>query len=293
MVILIALLVAVYTIAIPLQKNEFYHPPTTVVYSKKLQKRSLGSNTVQDAIKYLSQEFDIDSKAINITQQYTDQQGVLHVYGDRLLNGIAVDNQNFGIHLKDGVILSVSSSFAKTAQLSKLSKRETEFKLEKIISFAEKQYECKKSDYPIKKMYVQISDSMIVSAYQFHLEDPDYPKWYQVTSDAHTGKIVQLVDYIHSVDYKAISVHTPDVQVGLEMIQNPPHLPSSPLGWHNDGTNTFNDTRGNNCDSKYMQSQMRTVWTRPNVFDATFDPTIAPNSAKNVDAAIINTFHGI
>jgi extracellular elastinolytic metalloproteinase len=292
----LGIVLLVFVLAIPFQKQvEFYHPPTTVSYSKKLQKRSIGNKiaTVDDAITYLSKEFDIDSKAINITQQYTDRQGVLHVYGDRLLNGIAVDNQNFGIHVKDGEILSVSSSFVKSATVSNVSKRATELTVEKIISMAEKQYDCPRSDYPVKKMYVQTSDSTIVSAYQFHLRDPDYSKWYQVTSDAQTGKIVQLVNYIHSVSYKAVNVHKPNVLAGLEMIENPEYLLSSPLGWHNDGFDNFTDTRGNNCDSRYMISQIRTSWTRPNVFNSDFNPKLNPFFTQNLNAAIITAFYGI
>jgi extracellular elastinolytic metalloproteinase len=288
----------VEVLAIPFQKAqvELYHPPTTVSYTKKLQKRSLGTKkmtTAEDAINYLSKEFDIDSKAINITKQYTDQQGILHVYGDRLLNGIAVDNQNFGIHLKDGEILSVSSSFVKDAVLSQVSKRDTELKIEKIISIAEKQYDCPRSNYPVKKIYIQTSDSTIVSAYQFHLRDLDDSKWYQVTSDAKTGDIVQLVDYIHSASYNAVNVHKPNVQAGLEMIENPEYLPSSPLGWHNDGFNVSPFTRGNNCDSLFSVSSKRTFSTRPNVFESTFDSTGDPFLTQNLDAAIINTFYGI
>jgi extracellular elastinolytic metalloproteinase len=284
-------------LAIPFQQAhaEFYHPPTTVSYSKKLQKRSIGTSqvvTIEDAINYLSKEFEIDSKAINITQQYTDRQGVLHVYGDRLLNGIAVDNQNFGIHLKDGEILSISSSFAKSAVVSNVSKRETELKLEKIISIAEKQYDCPKSDYPIKKIYIQNSDSTIVSAYQFHLRDPDYSKWYQVTSDAQTGKIVQLVNYIHSASYRAVHVHKPNVLAGLKMIENPEYLLSSPLGWQNDGYDAFTDSRGNNCDSRFKDNDWRASWTRTNLFESKFDQESDPISSENLNAAIINAFYG-
>jgi extracellular elastinolytic metalloproteinase len=77
------------------------------------------------------------------------------------------------------------------------------------------------------------------------------------------------------------------------MIENPEYLLSSPLGWHNYGTNSFNVTRGNNCDSMYSITQRRTTCIRPNVFEATFDSTSDPLSDENINAAIVNAFYGI
>ena len=79
---------------------------------------------------------------------------------------------------------------------------------------------------------------------------------------------------------------------GLETLVDPEDLDSSPQGWHDDGTATYNTTVGNNAlaykgDTSFVTAASDTDL----VFDYPPDLDADPTTDANVNAARVNTFY--
>jgi extracellular elastinolytic metalloproteinase len=270
---------------------QMYVPPANVEYFE--HGHVIRDNATPNPLEILSEKYQIPLNQIKIQKEYTDSDNIKHVYGIRILNGIPVMNQNFAIHFKDGKVLAISSSYRPTA---KLVKRQTEsIDLSRAVEIAEKQFGIKRDDFPAQKVYLQTSPEQLTLVHQFQLRDDDQNKWFQVSVDTVSGKVVESIDYVHHATFDAIDFRKPDVLSGFEEFVNPEFTTSSPFGWNSDGTETFNETRGNNVDSiVYGQAKAEQRATGDNLkFDSQFDSTQEIDTEANLRAATINSFYRI
>lgn len=79
---------------------------------------------------------------------------------------------------------------------------------------------------------------------------------------------------------------------GLEVVVDPADPLASPNGWHIDDGSILSVTAGNNVVAyKGLQTNL-TIATGPdNVFNYTYDSTLAPAAVNNVNAARVNAFY--
>ncbi|KAJ6554765.1 Fungalysin metallopeptidase-domain-containing protein [Mycena capillaripes] len=124
--------------------------------------------------------------------------------------------------------------------------------------------------------------------------------WYEAFVDAHSGEFISANDFVSNAAYRVLPIFKQDLTEGFEVLVDPQDSVSSPLGWHNDGTTTSNDTSGNNAMVYLNQNTTDTTsQSAPEIFNYTQDPTLAPGAGMNSDAArtnvfyIINTVHDV
>jgi hypothetical protein len=272
-----------------------YVPPSHVEYFEhRFSSRDVSNDSVDLGLALLSQKYRIPTADIQVTQSYRDAEGILHIYGLRLLNGIPVANQNFAIHLHNGKTISISSSYQPTATLQK---RQVErVGLSAAVAIAEKELGIKRDSFPAQKLYLQTSPHQLTLVHQFQLRDDAQNKWLQVAVDTISGKVVQVVDYVHHATFDAIKYTNPDIESGFERIVDPETISSSPLGWNNDGEGIIKETRGNNVDSILWGAEFtetRASSTDDLQFNSQFSNTEPMDGEQNVRAAKIQSFYGI
>jgi extracellular elastinolytic metalloproteinase len=279
----------------------FYYPQVfeeTILEESRslLFKRSASpvGNDLESGRQAIMSRLGISQDDFVITQSHKDKAGVMHIYASEILNGILVDNHNAAIHIKDGNVLSFSSSF--TSSQSKLQKRSINvaepnppITLEKAVKIAVAEYSTPRDTFPAKLVYVAIENGNLVLAHQFQLLDDDKNQWYQVSVDANTGKIIQTIDYYKKFSIKAIPLPKSSPEEGFEIMTQPWDLTASPLGWNDDGTYKYTDTQGNN-----VYSAMRRTTNGGKNLDFTnfkWKEQRKPRAWDNKRAAIINSFY--
>jgi hypothetical protein len=271
-----------------------YVPPSHVEYFEhRFSSRDVSNDSVDLGLELLSQKYGISTANIQVTQSYRDSDGILHIYGLRLLNGIPVANQNFAIHLRNGKTISISSSYQPTATLQK---RQVErVGLTAAVAIAEKELGIKRDSFPAQKLYLQTSAHQLTLVHQFQLRDDAQNKWVQVAVDTVSGKVVQVVDYVSHATFDAIKYTNRDIESGFERIVNPETTLYSPLGWNNDGEGIIKETRGNNVDSILWGANFtdtRTSSTEDLEFFSEFSANAPMDSEQNLRAAKIQSFYG-
>lgn len=64
---------------------------------------------ISDAKLVLSKTIGIEASNLRVSRSYKDNAGILHVYVDRLINGIPVLNQGAEIRVKDNRVVKYST----------------------------------------------------------------------------------------------------------------------------------------------------------------------------------------
>ncbi|KAI8895827.1 Fungalysin metallopeptidase-domain-containing protein [Globomyces pollinis-pini] len=272
----------------------FYFPETTTKAFPVDNEKSLLPVSDAEAVKIgrdaLLKEFKLKESDVLVKQFHRDNFGVLHVYGVRLINDIPVDNNSWAVHLKDGKVVSLSSTFTGGAGVSKRAlPPKVVVSLDQAVKNAIGELGVNRDDFPATLAYIQLPSGQYTYAHQFQLKNDDASKWYHVSVDAATGKVVQVVDYVQKATFKAIQLPAVDVRDGFTTIVDPEVLASSPKGWNNDGTTAFTDTQGNNVDSNIKG--VRTSGGATLNFTHEFDPAGEPSTTENKKAATINNFY--
>ncbi|KAI8899177.1 Fungalysin metallopeptidase-domain-containing protein [Globomyces pollinis-pini] len=275
----------------------FYYPEVSsksypVNESKSFAPTS-DTEIAQIATDSLAKEFQLNSSEVTITQKHTDKAGVTHVYAVRTIGGVPVDNQNMSVHIKNGNVVSISSSVvggkSKRGEQAVPSK-EVIVSLADAVKVANKGLGLPRDDFPAKMVYVQLPTGKLVYAHQFQVKAADASKWYQVSVSADTGELVQVVDYVNFASYKVLQLPNNDPRDGFTVATDPANLKASPKGWNEDATTKYTNTQGNNVDSR-VGSSTRFEGGESLNFDTKFDETSAPTVEANQRTATVNSFY--
>jgi extracellular elastinolytic metalloproteinase len=238
----------------------------------------------------LLNELKLSNEELQIQQSYQDEAGVTHLYAIRTINGVKVDNHNAAIHVKNGQVLSFSSSFVKEDSLVEpVLDTKPSWTLDRAAAKAAQLYGAPRDSYPASLVYIQVPSGNIVLAHQFQLRDDSKSKWLQVSVDAKNGQVIQVVDYVQQASYLAIKFPKGNPKQGFETIVDPADLTASPEGWNSDGTTKYTVTRGNNVDSRI--GSLRAEGGSDLVFTHNWNEDQAPTTDENKKAAIINNFY--
>ncbi|KAI8894730.1 Fungalysin metallopeptidase-domain-containing protein [Globomyces pollinis-pini] len=252
--------------------------------------RSVSATDVEKiALEALSKEFSLNASELKIAQSHTDAAGVTHIYALHTINGVSVDNHNCAVHIKNGKVISISSSF--TGELQKrdlVSAPVVAVPLEEAVAIATKEFGVPRDDQPAKMVYVQVPSGKLVYAHQIQLQNEDSSKFYQVSVAADNGQIVQVVDFVSKVSYKVIALPNNDPRDGFSTVTDPADKKASPEGWHKD-TKPYTDTQGNNAISAAAKTTVNGGESLS--FGGVFDSFAAPTSEGNKQAATVNSFY--
>lgn len=124
----------------------------------------------------------------------------------------------------------------------------------------------------------------------------DHPDWYNVFVDAHTGEILFAVNWTQEATYRVFPEPLEHPGEGPDQLVTDPHdVDASPNAWHDDGNQTYTDTRGNNVAAQEDTDANNSGGRRPDggtelVFDFPIDLTTQqPNEYE--EFAVTNLFY--
>ncbi|KAH6597150.1 hypothetical protein BASA50_004654 [Batrachochytrium salamandrivorans] len=119
----------------------------------------------------------------------------------------------------------------------------------------------------------------------FQLRDNPITQWIEVKVNANTGVIVSKEDVKREFTYTAIKLPNESPHDGFSTIVYPENLQASPNGW-TDGYRL----KGNNAEAKYKKGKTFETTIR-GMFERVFDPTLPPQTPKNLVAGAVNAFY--
>lgn len=245
------------------------------------------------AAKDLAKAFVTDNvAALGITQAdladmeitdevFTAATGMTNLYYRQRHLGLPVYNGQLQVNLaKDGAILSVNNAFMPSlAQLAKsttpsmtaelaVASAATHLGVElasapALLSTAMVSAERRSkvsatglSQQPIEArlMWLPINVKEVALVWNFQVETLDGNHHFDLTVDAHSGKVWTRIDWTAADSYRAYrepvesANHSspPQPADGRTVATNPANTVASRLGWHSDGTNSYLTHRGNN-----------------------------------------------
>ncbi|KAI8899169.1 Fungalysin metallopeptidase-domain-containing protein [Globomyces pollinis-pini] len=273
----------------------FYYPAVTSKSFPVPQVASFAKPTEEDVLRVareaLKKEFKLSDGDFTIKQHHTDREGVTHVYAIRTIDGVPVDNNNCAVHLKGDSVVSMSTSFTGSIQKrsNTVATATVTVPLEEAVGIASKELGVERDDFPSSLVYIQVPGGKIVYAHQFQLKSPDSTKWFQVTSDTATGKIVQVVDYVSHANFTVLGLPKNDPRESFDKVVDPAFIGSSPKGWNEDGQTKYTDSQGNNVISTIKK--VTTDGGKKLDFTTAFNAKEEPSTEGNKRVAIVNNFY--
>jgi extracellular elastinolytic metalloproteinase len=240
------------------------------------------------ATAFVSSQLKLDPASVSYRTGY-DGQSAKHVYLNQKINGIQVTNAVANVALsKQQKVVAFGSNFVTPKKVAPAHPTLSEAE---AIAIAENNLGAKHVDVPVSIEYFAQEDNSVALTYVVQVDNEKH--WYQASIDAHSGKVLNVVDFVAEAAYRVVPLTSQDLtEVGFSLVTDPFDKIASPNGWHQVGTTVYNETRGNNVNS-YQRSQTGT--SKPTaddlVFDYTFDPSKAPTFQANLDAARVNAFY--
>ena len=273
---------------------------------------------------------DADIANAIVTDQYVSQHtGVTHIYMQQTHGGLDVAGAVVGVHLTDeSELVALTNSFVpnlgETPPLESemqptLSAMESlegvaghfgwEFDatapdpmgLESLTTLQDDMAtvieadDIALNDIPVHLQWVPDGNGGVELAWHMEIDTVDQAHSYEIAASATTGEVLFENDRILHYSYRAFEVPIQNPDDGNRtLIVDPQDATASPSGWHDDGTTTYTDTRGNNAMVQEDADQDDAAGNRPDgggggVFDFPLDLGQAPS--QNEDAAIVNAFY--
>ncbi|KAH9268269.1 hypothetical protein BASA83_009430 [Batrachochytrium salamandrivorans] len=263
--VLVLALVSSTVVAQPVT-NGFTKIPTESVYEWiPLEEETPTPPSDQDpadiGLSYILQQLNIQPDEFTKRTNFTDRFGVTHLYGMPLHQGLFIEDLHAAAHIKN---VKISSRKAVKAAVDCLG-----------VPFY-------KDIAPVKESYETTNGKILV--WKFQLRDNPTTQWIEVKVDINTGDIVSKEDVKRKFTYTAIKLPKENPRGGVSKIVYPENLQASPNGW----TDGFK-LKGNNVLVNYKKGKTFKTSTRGR-FKGDFDPTLPPQTPKNLVAGAINAF---
>ncbi|KAG6353737.1 hypothetical protein INS49_005446 [Diaporthe citri] len=255
-----------------------------------------------------------------VDDYYVGTNNVGHVHFQQVIDGIDVDTADFKINiLENGTVLSFGHSFhmdsltplqivrRAESTITPLAAFESAVKLLDLIAEVEgpgESYTIKQVEgfvaSPTAKLVYVTRDSEVDLAWR--IETDIGSNWLISYVDAASGnEIAGVIDYTNTASCEAFPWGTMNPYEGSwQLIANPEDAPSSPFGWHSDGTQNYTTLRGNNAFVTVGGATTnKAVATSPSlVFSYPYSPATANwqtyvNASATQAFYTINKFHDI
>lgn len=267
--------------------------------------------------------FDINARYLDdvrVTDSYaTRHNGVRHVWLRQHIEGLPVVNGVANVNIdKNGEVIDVHSRMASVG-LQGLPRSEPAIgALDAINVYASS----RGIDVKVQPQLIQRSSSqaMLFSGgdlarreiptnlawyaapdglrlvWEISVEEREGSDWMHAFIDAHKGEVVEAINWTHEASYTVFAEPLESPAEGTASLVSDPADPlASPLGWHDDGSSSFTDTRGNNVLAQDDTDADNAGGSRPDggpslVFDFPLDlDSQAP--AQYLDFATTNLFY--
>ncbi|KZV62018.1 hypothetical protein PENSPDRAFT_642738 [Peniophora sp. CONT] len=205
-----------------------------------------------------------------------------HAFIKQQTNGVpfanAVANVAFN---KNGKVTSFGSSFVDTSDIASST---PSVSAEDAIKTAETALGASAADHPTSLEYLALSDGSAALMHVVRVQDDDKGIAVDAYVDAHTNKLVSIVNFVTNLTYRVLPIQEEILTQGFQDLNDPENAAASPLGWVTDNT-----TAGNNAIS-YKNGAVAEE-TSTGSFIYTVDPSQDPTIDENLNAAIVNAFY--
>ena len=257
-----------------------------------VSKRSSLLNTTDFEIgrQEIMDRLGLDEDDFVITKSHTDSANVVHIYASEVVNGVVVDNHNCAIHVQNGSVIAYSTSFTSSkanlgTRSTPLSPANPQITLDEAVKTASDIYKAPLDEaYKPKLVYLSTPSGDLALSRQFQLQDDTESIWYQVSVDASSGKVIQVINYYNDFQIKAIALPKVGASDGFEVIKDPVYYESSPKGWGENGT------MGNNVISM-IDKEIFIASLNQDFTNFTWQENQEPDSEENKNALIVNSFY--
>ena len=278
--------------------------------------RSLAVQTIGEALSLNAAELT----QIEITDIYRSRHnGVLHVYYRQQLNGIPIVNAPGNLNIdRYGKLINNHSRLlsqlnqrnpvrtplvaAEQAVLALAADRQlpSVSALQSLNSSNQTQRFLQPllSQEPIKADLVyRVEGNELRLAWALEINSMQLDNnWWHGWVDSQNGRVLAVENWVNDATYRVFEQPKEAPMDGPETLSiNPEDVVASPLGWHDDGTTQFTDTRGNNVLAQEDTDANDAFGRRPDggaglVFDFPLDLS-SQNPPQYEDFAIANLFY--
>ncbi|KAK7055769.1 extracellular metallo proteinase mep [Favolaschia claudopus] len=215
-----------------------------------------------------------------------------HAYAHQVINGLIVSNavSNVAFNADDKVV-AVGSSFIEPT--GKVPSTTPSVSFEDAKKTAEAALDgTYVSDIPSTVEYLAKDNGEVVLVHALQIRNEEAGTWYNAFVNANTNKLESLTDYVAKATYRVLPITKETLLEGFEDVVDPADLEASPLGWHSDGTTNTTATAGNNVLTYKTSTSNTSPATGDGlVFEYVQNPSVAPTTTVNVNAARVNNFY--
>jgi hypothetical protein len=261
-----------------------------------------------------------DIADFEITDDYRSRHtGVRHLWLRQRIDGLPVALGLINMNLaEDGRVWSIHSRFADRAHARKTARQPTLSARAAVAAYADRRrlpfdesirISARQSDEAMRFHGGRMSDSDIPVhlswiehqgelrlAWEMVVDERGRSDWYQAWIDAHSGDVLNAVNWTQDVAYRVFAAPLEHPGQGGDTLETDPADPTaSPNGWHRVGTTAYTDTRGNNVFAQEDSDANNTGGRRPDggqerIFDFPIDLD-RQQPADYEDFAITNLFY--
>ncbi|KAH6593184.1 hypothetical protein BASA61_004323 [Batrachochytrium salamandrivorans] len=214
-------------------------------------------------LSYILQQLNIQPNEFKRRTNFTDRFGVTHLYGMPLHKGSLIENLHAAVHIKGNQVVFYSATtivddHALIKRSPQIPKSKAEISSKKAVKAAVDYLKIPfyRDIAPVKESYE--TDNGNIPVWSFQLRDNPITQWIEVKVNAITGDIVSKEDVKREFTYTAIKLPNENPRNEFSTILSPENFQASPNGWTDAGF---------------------------------FDPTLPPETPKNLVAGAINVFY--
>jgi hypothetical protein len=120
--------------------------------------------------------------------------------------------------------------------LDKFASSTPTLSFDSIVASLETQLNGKLDPHPPALEYLIRPDNTAALTHVAQFQNTELDTWFEAFACAHSGKILSVTDFVAHASYTAVPIQKQGLPDGLETIEDPADMASSPLGWHSDGT---------------------------------------------------------
>ncbi|TFK32706.1 Fungalysin metallopeptidase-domain-containing protein [Crucibulum laeve] len=253
-----------------------------------LSKRS-DPDLEEAAIAFAGSHLSIDPNTIAFKSGFSGevaQHAFLRQTHDGIPFANAVANVAFNHNNK---VVSFGSSFVKPTSIASSTPSIT---VDAAIAAAEAALSGKFNDHPPTIEFLVKEDNTVALTHVVQIRNEAAGTWFEAFVDAHSGELLSVTDFVTKATYRVLPIQKEILTQGFETLTDPQDTLASPDGWHSTGTTSTTTTSGNNVVTFKGATTGTTTQSSTGLnFVFVQDPTVAPTTAVNLNAARVNNFY--
>ncbi|KAF9556787.1 hypothetical protein CPC08DRAFT_75227 [Agrocybe pediades] len=274
---------------------ETFNPPSTLQtfgtgIDHPLSKRA--SFVLEDAAKsFAASHFNVDPSTVAFHSGFSGDVAH-HGFLKQTHGGIPFANAVANVVFNnDNKVVSVGSSFVTPKSIASTK---PSISVDDAIATAEASINGKFNDFPPSIEFFVKPDNTVVLTHVVQIRNEAAGIWVEAFVDAHANELVSIVDFVTKASYRVLPIQEEILTQGFQVLTDPADTFSSPFGWHATAAGGANSTTtsGNNAIAfKGSQSSLTTQSSATDNFVFTQNPSAAPTTQVNLDAARTNAFY--